>query len=250
MNLTIVNELTRRVSLVAPALLSGLLLLSACSSNQSGQSSAAPSDNSYSASQQAAAPASAGPSANAASAQAAPVSPAPVATTTPSPEHLAGVGSVSVVTIHGKIVSVDRPKKLVTLEGPAGKKVTLEVKNPYNLAAAKPGEPFVAKFYEVVTIRKKKPGESLPPVSTAQGIVSAMPGQTPGAALGNSVQLVATIVAINEDKKTVALKGPDGRVETVKVANPANLKHVKVGNDIVITLTKVMAISLEKESGA
>ena len=77
-----------------------------------------------------------------------------------------------------------------------------------------------------------------------------MPGETPGGAVGNSVQLVATIVAINKQKKTVDLKGPDGAVETVKVAHPANLKHVKVGNDIVVTLTKVMAISLDKEPGA
>jgi hypothetical protein len=54
----------------------------------------------------------------------------------------------------------------------------------------------------------------------------------------------------NKSKKTVNLKGPDSVVETVNVANPSNLRHVKVGEDIVITLTKVMAISLDKETGA
>jgi hypothetical protein len=155
-----------------------------------------------------------------------------------------------VIIIHGKIVAVDRDKKLVTLEGPEGRKVTLEVLNPYNLAAAKPGEAFVAKFYEIVTIRKKRPGESIPSVSVAQGIVSATPGQIPGAAVGNSIQLVATIVAINRQLKTVDLQGPDGAVETVKVANSANLRHVKIGNDIVVTLTKVTAISLDREGSS
>ena len=123
------------------------------------------------------------------------------------------------------------------------------MKNPYNLEAAKPGEPFVARFYEIVTIRKKRPGETIPAVALDGGIVSAAPGQTPGAAVGSTVQVVATIVAINKEKKTVDLQGPDGVVETVNVANPANLRHVKVGNDIVITLTKVTAISLDKETG-
>jgi hypothetical protein len=53
-----------------------------------------------------------------------------------------GVGSATVVTIHGKIAAVDKPAKLVTLEGPGGRKVILRVENPSNLAAAKVGEPF------------------------------------------------------------------------------------------------------------
>ncbi len=145
---------------------------------------------------------------------------------------------------------MDRANKLVTLVGPRGKQLTLHVNNPYNLAAAKPGEPFVARFYEIITIRKKQPGESIPPASLVEGIASAAPGQVPGAVVGKSTQLVATISAINRRKKTVDLTGPDGVVETVKVANPANLKHVKVGDDIVVTLSNVVAISLDQEPGS
>jgi hypothetical protein len=166
----------------------------------------------------------------------------------PSHEHLAGIGSATVITIHGKIVSVDRAKKLVTLAGPGGKEITLHVRNEYNLAAANPGDPFVAKFYEIVTVRKERPGESIPPITLAEGIVSAEPGQIPGAAMGHSVQVVATIAAKHE--KTVDLEGPDGTIETVNVTNPSNLKHLQVGDEIVITLTRVVAISLARETGA
>ena len=55
---------------------------------------------------------------------------------------LEGVGSVTVITAHGKIVGVDMGRKLVTLEGPAGRRVTIYVRNPDNLKAAKVGEPF------------------------------------------------------------------------------------------------------------
>ncbi len=182
--------------------------------------------------------------------------PAQTSTTTPSPvaapptqEHLVGVGSATVVTIHGKVVSVNRAKKLVTLEGPGGKQVTLHVYNPYNLAAAKAGTPFVAKFYEIVTIRKKRKGETLPIASVSEGIVSAMPGQTPGAVAGTRTEMIVTIDAIDPDNETVAVKGPDGRVETISVANPANLKYVKVGEQIVVTLSNVVAIALEKDNG-
>jgi hypothetical protein len=163
-------------------------------------------------------------------------------------EHLAGIGSETVVTVHGKIVSVDREKQLVTIQGPDGKTFPIHVYNPYNLAAAKAGEPFVARFYEIVTVRKKLPNENIASVSLAQGLISASPGQTPGAVAGTQMQVLATVSAIDAAKNTVELTGPDGTVETVNVANPENLAQVNVGEQIVITLTNVVAVALEKES--
>ena len=226
-------------------------LVSACSSANSAPPEASQGGGVPSLSAPASAPSNPGPSANSSpsgSAQANSASPSP-ALAPPAQEHLVGVGSETVVTIHGKIVSVNRPKKLVTLEGPNGKQVTLQVYNPYNLAAAKPGERFVAKFYEIATVRKLMPGESLPPASLAQGIISATPGQTPGAVTGTRMQLIVTVDAIDKHRMTITVEGPDGAAETVSVANPANLRNVKVGEKIVITLSKVVAIVLETESG-
>lgn len=158
------------------------------------------------------------------------------------------VGSVTKITVHGKIVSVNRTKKLVTLEGPRGRKVTLKVLNPYNLKAAKVGEPVVVHYYEIVTIRKKKPGEKLPGVSLSEGIASAEPGQVPGAAIGRRVQLVVSVVAINQHNGTVTVKGPAGPAETVKARNPNNLKLLKVGDNLVVSLSQAVAISLDKEA--
>jgi hypothetical protein len=218
------------------------LLLSACSGTNSASSTGSPGAASPLPSTQALATSNAAPIANS--------TPPPAMAMPPSQEHLIGMGSETVVTVHGKIVSVNRATKLVTLEGPRGKQVTIHVYNPYNLEAAKAGAPFVAKFYEIVTIRKLLPGESLPAASLTEGIVSAAPGLVPGAVAGSQTQLVVTIDAIDKDKKTVAIEGPDSSVETVNVANPANLKHVKVGDKIVVTLTNVVAIALEPESAS
>jgi len=166
----------------------------------------------------------------------------------PEPEHLVGVGSETVITVHGKVVAVDRKKKLVTLEGPNGKQITIHVYNPYNLAAAKPGARFVAKFYEMVTVHRKRPGAAEPSASVAQGVFTATPGQTPGTVAATRIRLTVVVDSIDRDTGTVSIKGPDGKVDTVSVANPANLKHIKVGDEIVITWTNAVAIALEKES--
>jgi hypothetical protein len=169
---------------------------------------------------------------------------------TPAQTEPQGVGSATVETVHGKIVNVNRAKKLVTLEGPAGRRVTVYVRNPDNLKAAKVGEPFAARFYEVITIRKKKPGENIQGASLSAGIWTANPGGVPGGSRAVQIRLLVTVDAIDEANGTVTVKAADGTTETVKARNPRNLKLLKVGDELVIGLYRGVAISLQKESGA
>jgi len=169
---------------------------------------------------------------------------------TPAEAKTEGVVSATVVTVHGKIVKVNKARKQVTLEGPEGNRVTLDVRNPYNLNAAKVGAPFVARYYEVVTIRKKKPGENVPSASLIGGIATAKPGGVPGATGEMHIGPLVTVDAIDEAKGTVTVKAADGTVETVKPRNPQNLKRLKVGDQLVVGISRAIAISLEKESGS
>jgi hypothetical protein len=187
--------------------------------------------------------------ATAPSGQASAVSPA-AATAQPPPGEVVAAGTASVIEVHGQIVAVDQDKKLVTLQADDGKQLTMHVYSPYNLAAAKPGERFVAKFYEIATVKKLPPGQSPPTPSLTEGIVSAAPGQTPGAAFGSQLQFAVTVDAINKQDKAISIKGPDGVVEVVDVANPESLDQVQVGEHIVVTLTDAVAIALDKEAAA
>ncbi len=163
----------------------------------------------------------------------------------PQPE---SVRRATLITVHGKITAVDKAKRLVTLEGPRGRKVVLKVENPYNLQAAKVGEPVVVRYYEVATIRKKKPGEMVPRASVKEGIATAEPGQIPGAMGAREMQIVVSVVKIDGKNGTVTVKGPDGAVETVKARDPENLKRLKVGDELVVSLSQAVAVSLDKEA--
>jgi hypothetical protein len=164
------------------------------------------------------------------------------------PGSVEAVRSITVITVHGKIAEVDKAKKQVVLEGPEGRKVTLAVNNPYNLNAAKVGAPVVTRFYEVVTIRKKRPGEVVPSVSLKEGVATAKPGGLPGAVGEQQASVLVSVAAIDEANGTVTIKAPDGTVEKVKARDPKNLKQLKVGDDLVVTLDRAIAISLDKES--
>ena len=106
--------------------------------------------------------------------------PAPSPAAAPPAPHGHGIAAATILTVHGKIASVNRAKRLVTLVGPEGNKVTFKVAKSANLASVKAGDPFVAHFFESVHVRRKRPGEVLPAVSIKEGISAAQPGQTPG----------------------------------------------------------------------
>ena len=167
------------------------------------------------------------------------------------PVQLQAVGSATVVTFHGKIVAVDTGRKLVTLEGPQGRRVTVWVQNPDNLKAAKVGEPFAARFYDILTIRKKKPGENVQSATTV-GEWTTNPLGVPGGSRAQLTTKLVTVDAIDEANGTVTVRAADGTTETVKARNPRNLKLLKVGDELVISLYRAVAISLRQEprSGA
>ena len=159
-----------------------------------------------------------------------------------------GVHSATVLTIHGKIAAVDEAKKQVTLEA-NGKQVTFQVDNPYNLKNAKVGDPVVVRYYEVVSVRKKKKGEEVASVSLTEGIATAKSG-TPGAVAEQKATVLVTVTDVDAENGTVTIKGPDGSTEKVKARDPKVLKHLKAGDELVVTVTRATAIAIEKEAAA
>lgn len=157
--------------------------------------------------------------------------------------------AATVLTIHGTVTAVDKAQKLVTVQVPGGEKYTLKVENPINLDAASVGTGVVVRYYEAVTVRKKKAGESLPALSVSGGVVTAKAGGVPGAVAEEHLKAVVSVVQVDKANGTVTIKGADGSVETAKANNPKVLSHLKAGDDLVITASRATAISLDKEAG-
>ena len=173
-------------------------------------------------------------------------------TTAPAPASAGDAESLraaTVLTIHGTVTAVDKAEKLVTIQVPSGQKYTLKVENPYNLDAATVGTGVVVRYYEAVSVRKKKAGESLPALSVSGGVVTAKAGGVPGAVADEHLKAVVSVVQVDKANGTVTIKGADGSVETAKANNPKVLSHLKAGDDLVITASRATAISLDKEAG-
>lgn len=75
------------------------------------------------------------------------------------------VGEATAVKIHGTVSAVDKENRTVTLKGPKGRTVTLDVKDPSKLEVIKVGDPVVAVYMEAVAIEVKKAGAAMPGVT-------------------------------------------------------------------------------------
>ena len=150
-----------------------------------------------------------------------------------------------VLTVRGTVEAIDKDKQTVTLKGPK-RSLKLRVQDPTKLDAIKVGDPVVGKYYEGLMIEVKKPGESTPGTSAQQAVVTSKAGETPAGAVAQQISVTATIVAIDKTAQTATIKGPDGNTVTVKARDPKNLDKVKVGDNVEITYTEALAISLDK----
>jgi len=182
--------------------------------------------------------------------QSSPQSAPPQNTAPPSAAPVAGIAAETVLTVHGKIVSVDQASKQVTLEGPNGKDITLTVNNPYNLQSLKAGDRYVAQFTEAVSIVAKGPSDKPPVATLTAGLWTANSGATPGAVVARQAHLVVVISAVDQADQRVTLQAPDGSTENIHVTNPEALQGVHVGDRIAITLTQSVAIALAPEQGS
>jgi Cu/Ag efflux protein CusF len=158
-----------------------------------------------------------------------------------------GKSAASVTKIRGTVAGVDKDAGTVTLKGPKGRTVTIEVKDKSKLDQIKVGDPVVAAYMEAVAARVVKAGSGAAPgVTTTETRVTSKPGETPAGAVGREVTATVTITAIDRKNHTVTVKGPQGGTETIKAKDPKNLEGLKVGDLVEITYTQALAVALDK----
>jgi hypothetical protein len=148
--------------------------------------------------------------------------------------------------ITATVTAIDLDKRIVTLKGPKGEVRDIKVgKEAVNLPQLKVGDLVTVKYYESLAVEVMKPG-----TASAAGEKTALirnkPGELPGGMAAQQSTVTATVMAIDKKKSTLTLKGPDGKTVIAKAEDPKNLDKVKVGDELLITYTEALAISVEK----
>ena len=159
-------------------------------------------------------------------------------------------GRASVVRaaeISAQVVGIDKATRTVTLKGPKGNVVDIvagdEVKN---FDQIKLGDFVVARYAEALTLELRKTKVKAGDVDRARGRRArrspASGRRSP--AHGRSPRS-PTSSRVDPKKSTITLKGPRGNVVTLNVQNPDQFKVVKKGDQVEVTYTEALALSVE-----
>lgn len=150
------------------------------------------------------------------------------------------------VQMTATVEAIDLGKRLVTLKGPTGEKKTITVSpEARNLPQVKVGDLVTVTYYESMAVEVVKPGSGTG-AGQASTIVRAKPGEMPGGAAIRTATVMAIVTGIDKKENTLTLRGPQGNTVIAPVENPANLDKVKVGDELMITITEALAISVER----
>jgi hypothetical protein len=153
---------------------------------------------------------------------------------------------VRVVKISAKVVGIETETRTLTLKGPKGKVVDIvageEVKNFDQITL---GDMVVARYAEALTLELKKTSTGTGDATVHEDATRAKPGDRPAVASGRQVTVLAEVVAVDPKARTISIKGPKGNVATLDVRNPDQFKVAKKGDQVEVTYTEALALSVE-----
>ena len=148
--------------------------------------------------------------------------------------------------ISAQVVGIDKATRTVTLKGPKGNIVDIVAGDEVrNFDQIKLGDLVVARYMQALTLELKKTKGGVREATEREAAVRAQPGERPAGAVGRQVTALADVIDVNPKNKTITLKGPKGNVVTLDVHNPDQFKVVKKGDQVEVTYTEALALSVE-----
>mgnify|MGYP003550976851 FL=1 len=154
--------------------------------------------------------------------------------------------AVRALVITAQVVGIDKATRTLTLKGPQGGIVDLaagdEVKN---FDQIKLGDFVVARYAQALTLELRKTRVKAGEPTVREGAARAKPGEAPSADGAREVTAIAEVIGVDAKTSTVTLKGPRGNVVTLDVRNPEQFKLVKKGDQVEVTYTEALALSVE-----
>jgi hypothetical protein len=144
-------------------------------------------------------------------------------------------------TVTGTIEAIEKSGREIYLKKPDGNiEVVYVPQEVKRFDSLKIGDKITAKYYENVVLRVQPPGSK--PVDEASRAVT--PAGTGGTAARQRT-ITATISAIDPKVPSISFTGPRGWNYSTKVEDKAALAKVKVGDQVDITWTEAMLVSID-----
>ncbi len=154
--------------------------------------------------------------------------------------------AVRTVEMSAQVVGIDKATRTLTLKRSKGDVIDVvasdEVKR---FDQIKVGDSIVARYIEALTLELKNTRVEAGEVKVREELARSKAGEKPAGVGARQVSAIADVVAVDPAKSTITIKGPRGNETTLNVQNPEQFKVVKKGDQIEVTYTQALALSLE-----
>jgi len=154
------------------------------------------------------------------------------------------------VSVTAKVTAIDYTKREVTLKGPLGNVVTFTVdKAVQRLNEIKVGDDVTAEYYVSLAADVRLPSaeEKANPFKVLEETAKAPEGTSPAAGALRIMRVLVTIEGLDRPTKSITVSGPQGNLLTVQVEDVSALSKVRLGDQMVVTYTEALAVSLQKQ---
>ena len=148
----------------------------------------------------------------------------------------------------GTITKIDHKQRTMLLKLPGGDQLTLTVSpKAKGFDQLQPGDPVAVDYLEAISVALQAASAQVPTAS-AQTYRLEVPGN-PAGALVSTLQITATVEAIDQKSRIVTLRGPDGDTIKVHVVPEAgSLDQIKPSDLVIARYTQALAIDIRKAS--
>jgi hypothetical protein len=152
------------------------------------------------------------------------------------------------LTIDAEVENINYETREVTLKDSEGKtvKITVEM-SAGKLENVKKGDLVAIEYLESVEISLVSSDKLKAGVVGGTAVETSDPEKKPAEVKVAQVNVILTIEKIDLKNELVTLKDAQGNIETVKARNPENLKKGKVGDKVIITVTKAIGYKVTKK---
>ena len=150
------------------------------------------------------------------------------------------------IEVRAMVVELDKAGRLVTLRGPKGGFVTVNVPaSVQNFEQVQLGDSLVIRYTAAVAAQLEPASKSgIRERTETMQVARTASGDVPGAAGARSVEILATIKAVDKKAGTVTLRGVKRTVE-LDVPPGVDITKLKVGDDVRAVYVEAAVVKIE-----
>jgi Cu/Ag efflux protein CusF len=154
------------------------------------------------------------------------------------------VSAAAVVSETFTIEAINHSSRIVTLKDKEGfLEDVLAGPEVKRFDALKVGDRVTFQYHESLVTAIRRPGD--PKKAPDAASVTRTPGDRPGGTVARQMTAVVMLEAIDSKVPSVTIKTADGRRMSFKVENAKNLAGYKAGDNVEVTYTQALAVSVE-----